>query len=357
MIRIFRSAPFVVPMAFAVLCSENALSFQQVSIVALHSGKCLQIDGNPANGVHVIQSICVPGAANQLWDTARYAYNIPKGLRISMNDKQGNLFVLDGRNQSNSDPTQRTAVLWQFEEEELLQDWNSTQKGVSNGRIEATYNTYSDPDRCLEVDQGSMADGAQVLLNDCSSVPAIMLHQEFALVPAPNPPHEPVICQVFDDGYSSPSATSDAIFISGRPVDQQQGKACIPGSQFGICRKWFGRCFTEITSIPVRFRIFDNGNTNETGLSDAIYVPKAGGKVCIPDGTPSGTCRKWFGEGRTDDGRGVTCKVFDDGSSNASNPSDAIYVPSPIPRAGTACIPDGSGRGTCRRWFGLCTAD
>src|SRR5215470_12532547 len=49
---------------------------------------------------------------------------------------------------------------------------------------------------------------------------------------------EAVQCFVFDDDFANQEGPSDAIFISGR--SNEQGKACIPGGQFGHCHKWFG---------------------------------------------------------------------------------------------------------------------
>ena len=163
---------------------------------------------------------------------------------------------------------------------------------------------------------------------------------------------EPVSCFVFDDGYTNLKGPSDAIYISGRPNDR--GAACIPdGTANGKCAKWFGRCFTNRTRVPVTFSVFDDGYSRMTGPSDALFVPKPG-QVCEPDGTASGTCRKWFGRGTAADGRAVTCEVFTDGASIHTGLSDAIFIPNPLPSGGAACIPNGTASGTCLRWFGRC---
>src|SRR5205085_1899910 len=48
---------------------------------------------------------------------------------------------------------------------------------------------------------------------------------------------EPVLCYVFNDGYTDMAGPSEAIYISGRSADK--GSACIPdGSGRGQCRKW-----------------------------------------------------------------------------------------------------------------------
>jgi hypothetical protein len=182
-----------------------------------------------------------------------------------------------------------------------------------------------------------------------------------ATFPTPNclpppPPQEGVVCSVFDDGYTNMEGPSDAIFISGRTVNNEQGKACIPGGQFGVCRKWFGRCHTVNTNVPVNFEVFDDGYANIAGPSDAVFIPKAGNQACIPDGTSTGTCRRWFGRGTANDGRHVSCIAFDDGFANPTNLSDAIYIPHPIPGPGSACVPDPTPTGLCRRWFGRCVA-
>lgn len=164
---------------------------------------------------------------------------------------------------------------------------------------------------------------------------------------------EPLMCYVFDDGYSNIEGPSDAIFISGRSTNNEAGKACIPGGQFGHCHKWFGRCFTTDESRNVYFNVFDDGYTNVAGPTDAIFISKTSGQACIPDGTTTGSCRKWFGRAVSNDGRTVACAVFDDGYANITGLSDAIFIPSPIPGPGQACVPN-VGNGNCHRWFGRC---
>jgi hypothetical protein len=169
----------------------------------------------------------------------------------------------------------------------------------------------------------------------------------------PNP-YEQVQCFVFDDGYTNPEGPSDAIFISGRTLGGEQGKACVPGDTFGHCHKWFGRCHTVNSNQTIKFTVFDDGYSNASSLSDAVYIPKAGDQACIPDGTSTGTCRRWFGRAVTEDGRGVQCRVFEDGYHFITAGRDAIYIPGPIPSGGSACIPGGD-TGICRRWFGRCS--
>jgi hypothetical protein len=172
----------------------------------------------------------------------------------------------------------------------------------------------------------------------------------------PPPPQENVVCSVFDDGYSNMEGPSDAIFISGRTTNNEQGKACIPGGTFGHCHKWFGRCHTVNTNVPVNFSVFNDGYSNLVPPVDAVYIPRAGNQACEPDATATGTCRRWFGRGLANDGRQVFCIAFDDGYANPTNLSDAIYIPSPIPSPGEACVPDPTATGVCRRWWGRCVA-
>jgi hypothetical protein len=172
----------------------------------------------------------------------------------------------------------------------------------------------------------------------------------------PPPPEENVVCSVFDDGYTNIEGPSDAIFISGRTTNNEQGKACIPGGTFGHCHKWFGRCHTVNTNVPVKFSVFNDGYTSLVPPVDAVYIPRAGNQACEPDATATGTCRRWFGRGVANDGRQVFCIAFDDGFANPTNLSDAIYIPTPIPGPGEACVPDPTPTGVCRRWWGRCVA-
>jgi len=65
-------------------------------------------------------------------------------------------------------------------------------------------------------------------------------------------------------------------------VNNEQGKACMPGGQFGICHKWFGRCHTVNSNVPVNFAVFNDGYASQTQVSDAVYIPKDGNQACIP---------------------------------------------------------------------------
>ena len=173
---------------------------------------------------------------------------------------------------------------------------------------------------------------------------------KFATNCMPGPPApEGVECFVFDDGYANIEGPSTAIFISGRPTDNEVGKACIPGGTFGHCHKWFGKCRTVTTHEPVNFQVFNDGYASMLGPGDSIIIPTSGNQACTPTG-----CRRWFGRAATAS-RSVTCSVFNDGAAMIAGPMDAIYIPSPIPSQGMACIPGlPVETGVCRRWFGLC---
>lgn len=99
------------------------------------------------------------------------------------------------------------------------------------------------------------------------------------------------------------------------------------------------------------FESFEDGHRSVTSRADAVYV-RGARSACVPDGTSSGACRKWFGEPRARDGRAVSCKLFDDGYTRMTGPTAALYVAGP----GSVCMPDGTARGTCRKWFGRCEA-
>lgn len=158
----------------------------------------------------------------------------------------------------------------------------------------------------------------------------------------------PVACSVFGNGYTHATAGSDAVYFA------ENSSACIPdGTPRGTCRKWFGRCASqEAIPVGVKFRVFNDGDNGQTVLSDAVYN-RSPDVSCIPDGSPAGRCRRWFGLGESDDGRKVYCHLFDDGYTRMVGPTHAIYFRG----AGTVCMPDGTPTGTCRKWFGRCALE
>ncbi|MET0343394.1 MAG: hypothetical protein ABW252_20455 [Polyangiales bacterium] len=155
---------------------------------------------------------------------------------------------------------------------------------------------------------------------------------------------EGVQCYVYDDGYTNLAGPSDAVYFNG------PWSACIPdGTASGTCRKWFGMCTTTITHQRVLFRTFNDGYTSQSIAHDSVYVPSTN-QACIPDGTGTGTCRRWFGRATTTDGQPVRCQLFGDGYSDTTGITDAIYFRA----SGSVCLPDGTASGTCRKWFGRC---
>ncbi|MDI1476283.1 hypothetical protein [Polyangium sp. y55x31] len=159
-----------------------------------------------------------------------------------------------------------------------------------------------------------------------------------------------VECFVFNDGYTNMAGPSQAVYLT------DTGQACIPdGTPGGTCRKWFGRCrTTDPSHTPVLFSVFNAGKVDMVGPSDAVYS-RSTRQACIPDGTSTGACRQLFGVAKLPDGRPVECKLFDDGGAQKTKfTDDEIYV-SGWPKA---CFPNGIGDGfnygMCRKWFGEC---
>ena len=155
---------------------------------------------------------------------------------------------------------------------------------------------------------------------------------------------EAVLCHVFNDGYTDMSVAADAIYINS------SHQACIPdGTSTGTCRKWAGRCTGSSSGRTITMSVFDDGYTNLTAPWDAVFT-NGQNQACIPDGTASGTRRKWFNRGVTNDGHNVVCTVFDDGYTNQSIQSDAVY----INNNQQSCVPDATPYGRCSRWWGRC---
>ena len=161
---------------------------------------------------------------------------------------------------------------------------------------------------------------------------------------APTPTGSPVACSVFDDGYKRITKASDALYF------RANSSVCIPdGTATGTCRKWFGRCQTTADAKKVNFSVFNDGYASQTTPSDAVYF-RLVRSACVPDGTAAGKCRKWVGRPVSAGGKPAQCYLFNDGYTSLVGPTDAIYALSP----GQVCMPDGSSNGTCRKWFGRC---
>lgn len=154
-----------------------------------------------------------------------------------------------------------------------------------------------------------------------------------------------VACYVFNDGYTNVAGPFDALYFRGN------SSVCGPdGSSTGACRKWFGRCRAAAAGQAADFSVFNDGYANRTPVSDAVYLQKVQ-SACVPNGTSSGNCRKWFGRPVTSGGQPVKCMLFNDGYTSVVGPTDAIYARAP----GQVCMPDGTATGTCRKWFGRCS--
>ncbi|KYF69972.1 hypothetical protein BE11_40480 [Sorangium cellulosum] len=155
-----------------------------------------------------------------------------------------------------------------------------------------------------------------------------------------------VECFVFNDGYTDMAGPTQALYIS------EAGQACMPdGTPGGTCRKWFGACRTiDPSHTPVLFWVFNDGGADMAGPSDAVFAP-GGNKACVPGNGAAGICRRWFGEATLPDGRPVECRLFDDGGARKTKfTDDEIYNHG----YGSVCFPDGSRHGLCRKWFGEC---
>ncbi len=153
-----------------------------------------------------------------------------------------------------------------------------------------------------------------------------------------------VSCNVFGDSYTNSSGPTDAIYF------RSDASLCMPdGTAAGICRKWFGQCSVKSSGEKVNFSVFEDNYTNQTAASDAVYF-KGMQAACVPDGTASGNCRRWVGRPKTASGKPVQCYLFNDNYTSLIGPTDAIYVRG----SNEVCMPDGTATGQCRRWFGRC---
>lgn len=122
-----------------------------------------------------------------------------------------------------------------------------------------------------------------------------------------------------------------------------------------------GQCAAIPIGQGVECFVFGDGYTSMAGPSGAIYFA-SDGQACIPDGTSTGTCRKWWGRCQTTDAshtpvvfRGGDVPWFANGVT-WSGTSDAIFsrhfqnLFSPPESA--ACLPNGTSAGDCHQYFG-----
>lgn len=349
--------------SFWALLSCASAHADPVSIVSRTSNKCLQVSGPIAEGSRVVQARCT-GEASQLWEptvataTMRFEIRNARGdrfkLSIGNSGAPGTPLILRSAN----DAYWAWGVVFQ----------DVRDRGQSWFRLIDTRRTGA---TCPVVFGNPLDDGAPIALgyNRCDLPPDTPPPiADFAMVRirlTPAPAGEPVACYTGMDGpdLSTRAGPADAVFLQTSQTRAVHGSSCVPSANGGPgwCRKWVGSCFTTTTFQPVTFEVFDDGHTNVAERTEVVTFQSTPGKACMPNGTASGLCRKWFGSGLTGDGRKVTCSLFEDGYSQITTPSDALYarltVPSrPVNGIGSFCKPDGSATGTCHKWFGRCTA-
>jgi len=160
-----------------------------------------------------------------------------------------------------------------------------------------------------------------------------------------------VECFIFGDNYKSIEGPSEAIYFN------KEGLACIPdGTPSGECRKWFGRCrTTDPSHTPVEFAVGDASSW--FARADAVYsrrfqVPGSSvtvAEMCIPNGTSAGFCGTRFGGARTVTGQAVHCRAFDDGFASPTARGDALRD---FTREQVSI--ETASRNDIRKWFGRC---
>lgn len=122
-----------------------------------------------------------------------------------------------------------------------------------------------------------------------------------------------------------------------------------------------GQCAPIPIGQNVECFVFSDGYSFMAGPSRAITFA-TDGQACIPDGTATGNCRKWWGRCRTTDASHtpVSFRVGDfqwrDRSVIWSDPSDAIFSKHFQnwfdPPDSLACLPNGTTEGNCHHDFG-----
>ncbi|MDO3383833.1 hypothetical protein [Gilvimarinus algae] len=164
----------------------------------------------------------------------------------------------------------------------------------------------------------------------------------------------------FSDGHVTGSgflpATERAIYLTSHLNMDLPLKSEHPdNTDLQFSQNWTSSLYQASATVgaaqTVQCKVFNDGYSNITAASDAIYL-NSGSAACVPDGTGKGNCRKWFGRCTTSAGEAVNLKVFNAGGANATAASDAVYAPQP----NQACVPDGSSRGNCRSQFGMAHA-
>jgi hypothetical protein len=159
-----------------------------------------------------------------------------------------------------------------------------------------------------------------------------------------------VSCGLFDEAYRYPVGPTGTIYPNTMLM-----RLCTPdGTALGTCRKFFGRCETRVAADghkhEVRFAIFGEAGVGHYA-SDAISTN--GTDFCVGEGAQA-MCRRYFGKATTTEAQGhthvVQCEIFNDGDREIAGPFDALFL-----SGGQVCGQAPAGR-VCRKWFGRCVA-
>jgi hypothetical protein len=172
---------------------------------------------------------------------------------------------------------------------------------------------------------------------------------------APIPLGQGVECFVFNDGYAFMAGPSSAITFS------PTGLACIPdGSTTGNCRKWFGRCQTTDSShTPVTFQVgtepLFTGGIVWSGSSDAVFS-----RHYKPDIFSSDRSQMCIPDG----GNGDCRDVFGNATMQGGRPvrcrlfnDGGSFTTGLTPRmvdTGVSTVWGSDVGGATRKWFGMC---
>jgi hypothetical protein len=152
-------------------------------------------------------------------------------------------------------------------------------------------------------------------------------------------------------GWAGPSS----MFLFN-PANGLNSAFCIPdGSPSGLCGSALGGC-TAADGRPIQWVVFDDyGVDVATGYT--ITAQDAGGgyfNACISTGGSTPVCRKWVGSPFGFDATGQPvyasgCIAADDWSANSVSSQGVLLSSSSV------CVPDGTPSGSCRKWFGSCS--
>ncbi|MFF3444155.1 RICIN domain-containing protein [Streptosporangium sp. NPDC002721] len=161
------SVPFTVMPAAAVVSAdapERLRAGFQASLVARHSGKCLDVDGaSRADGANVIQWTC-RSQPNQKWDLVA----TDSGYYTLRAAHSGKCLDVDGASRADG----ANIIQWTCQSQPN-QQWRLVQK---DNEYFALVSRHSG--KCLDVDGASKADGANIIQWTCQSQP----NQQWRLV-------------------------------------------------------------------------------------------------------------------------------------------------------------------------------